>query len=70
MSSSRTGTVPKSDPTYTINVTDVDYVEFEHFPKKMEQTKIKEQIAIIEKNLLINPFDEQMAAQLMICSPD
>ena len=49
---------------YTINVTDVDFVEFEHFPKKMEQIKIEEQISSLENDLQHDPMNEGKEAQL------
>ncbi len=49
---------------YTINVTDLDYVEFEHFPKKMEQIKIEEQITSLVNDLQNDPMNEEKEAQL------
>jgi hypothetical protein len=49
---------------YTINVTDVDYVEFEHFPKKVEQIKIEQQISSLENDLLNDPMNEEKKVQL------
>ncbi len=49
---------------HTINVTDVNYVEFEHIPKKLEQIKNEEQIALLENELQHDPLDEGKAAQL------
>ena len=38
---------------YTTNVSDVEYVEFEHFPKKIEQKSLESEITLLQEGFEI-----------------
>ena len=45
---------------YATNVSDVEYVEFEHFPKKIEQKSLESEITLLQEEIKQDPsnFDK------------
>jgi hypothetical protein len=43
------------EEVYTTSVTNIEYVEFEHFPKKFEQVSLENQNSLLEKDVENNP---------------
>jgi hypothetical protein len=49
---------------FTINVRDIEHVEFEHFPKKLDQINIENQISSLKMELEENPCNEEKRTSL------
>ena len=49
---------------YTTNVSEIEYVEFEHFPKRFEQTFLEEKVSTLEKQIRHDPFNIEQSNEL------
>ena len=44
---------------YTTNVSDVEYVEFEHFPKKIEQKSLECDVMVLKDEIKQDPLNSE-----------
>jgi hypothetical protein len=49
---------------YTTNVSDVEYVEFEHFPKKIEQKSLESEITLLQEEIKQDPSNSEKMKKL------
>ena len=49
---------------YTTNVSDVEYVEFEHFPKKIEQKSLESDITLLQEEMKHDPLNFEKMKKL------
>ena len=47
-----------NEKVYTANVNEIEFMEFEHFPKKIEREKLENQIAALEEVLERDPLND------------
>ena len=48
----------------TMNVSDVEYVEFEHFPKKIEQKSLECDMMVLKDEIKKDPLNSEKVKQL------
>ena len=61
---SLTGKNYDGSEVFTINVSDVEHVAFEHFPPKMDQVILENQIATLKKEVELDPCCDEKTSQL------
>ena len=49
---------------FTVNVSDVEHVEFEHFPKKLDQVVLENQISTLKVELELDPSNAEKTSNL------